>query len=90
MHPWPHRDGASPGIVEGGPRGGACSIVTAVVAGAVVLAFPLPLAVTLAFVIVVGVGGSRWKAVGGHGGSWCGGHGGSCCGGGCPPPEGAE
>jgi hypothetical protein len=76
MHLWPHRDGANLGIVEGGPHRGACSIVTAVVAEAVVLAFPLPLAITLAFVTVVGVGGSRWKAIGGHDSSWCGGRGG--------------
>jgi hypothetical protein len=60
-HPWPHRDGADIGIVEGGPSRGASAIVTAVVAGAVVLAFPLPLALTLAFAAVVGVGGRRGR-----------------------------
>jgi hypothetical protein len=56
-HPWPHRDGAGPGIVEGGPCRGAPTIVAAIVtraAGATVLAFPLPL--PLAFTAVVGVG----------------------------------
>jgi hypothetical protein len=41
-HPWPHRDDAGPGIVEGGPRRDASVVVAAVVAGAtgaVVLAF---------------------------------------------------
>jgi hypothetical protein len=63
-HPWPHRDGASPGIVEGGPHRGAPTIVADVVAGvtgAVVLAFILPLDLTRAFVAVVGVGGRRGR-----------------------------
>jgi hypothetical protein len=58
-HPWPHRCGAGPGIVEGVPHQGAPAVVVIVVAeatGAVVLAFPLPLALTLAFVVVVGLG----------------------------------
>jgi hypothetical protein len=58
-HPWPHRDGAGPGIVEGGPSWGTPTIVVAVVAGAtgaIVLALPLPLPLTLAFAAVVGVG----------------------------------
>jgi hypothetical protein len=58
-HPWPHRDGASLGIVEGGPHRGAPTVVADVVAGvtgAVVLAFTLPLDLTRAFVAVVGVG----------------------------------
>jgi hypothetical protein len=64
MHPRPHRDGASPGIVEGGSRWGDSAVVAAVVAGAaraIVLAFPFPLALTLAFVVVVGVGGRRGR-----------------------------
>jgi hypothetical protein len=51
---------SGPGIVEGGPRQGAPTVVTTVVAGAVsaiVLSFPFPLVLTLAFTIVVGVGG---------------------------------
>jgi hypothetical protein len=52
-HPWPHQDGAGPGIVEGGPHRGAPAVVVAVVTGAIrviVLAFslPLPLAVVVA------------------------------------------
>jgi hypothetical protein len=63
-HPWPHRDGADSGIIEGGPRRGVAG--PAVVAGAaraVVLAFslPLPLALTLAFAAVVGGGGRRGR-----------------------------
>jgi hypothetical protein len=59
-HHWPHRDGASLGIVEGGPHRGAPAIVTTVVAravGAVVLAFPLPCALTLVFATIVVVWG---------------------------------
>jgi hypothetical protein len=59
MHTWPHRDGAGPGIVKGGSSRGASAIVAAVVvgaAGAVVLAFPLSLALTLAFAAIVGLG----------------------------------
>jgi hypothetical protein len=55
MHPWPHRDGAGPGIVEERPGSGAPAIVAAVVARAVDFAFPL--ALTLAFAAVVGVRG---------------------------------
>jgi hypothetical protein len=57
-HPWPHRDGAGPRIVEGGQHQGTRAIVAAVVAGAVgavVLAFPLP----LAFAAIVGMGGQE-------------------------------
>jgi hypothetical protein len=57
MHPWPHRDGVGPGIVEGGPRRGAPAVVAAVVARAIVLSFPLPLALT----IVVGVGARKGR-----------------------------
>jgi hypothetical protein len=60
-HPWPHQDGADPGIV-GGPRRGAPVVVVAVVAGAVVLTFHLPLALTLAFTVIVGVGGRRGRS----------------------------
>jgi hypothetical protein len=56
MHPWPHGDGAGLGIV-GGPRRGAPTVV----AKAVVLAFPLSLALTLAFVIIVRVWGRRGR-----------------------------
>jgi hypothetical protein len=55
-HPWPHRDGAGPGIVEGGPHRGAPAVVAAAVVeatGVVVLAFPFLLA--LAFATGVGV-----------------------------------
>jgi hypothetical protein len=58
MHPWTHRDGTGPEIVEGGPCQGAPVVIAAVVFGAaraVVLAFPLP----LAFPAIVGVGGRR-------------------------------
>jgi hypothetical protein len=57
VDPWPHRDGADPGIVEGGPRRGTPVVARAT--GAVVLVFPLPLPLTLAFTNVVGVGGKR-------------------------------
>jgi hypothetical protein len=56
-HPWPHQDGAGPRIVEGGPRRGAAVVVAGAVR-AVVLAFFLPLALTLAFATIIG-GGSR-------------------------------
>jgi hypothetical protein len=58
-HLWPHRDGAGPGIVEGGSSRGASAVVAAVVvgaAGAVVLAFPLSLTLTLPFGAIVGLG----------------------------------
>jgi hypothetical protein len=61
MHPWPHQDGVSLGIVEGGPCRGAPTIVTVVIAGAVFLDFPLTLALTLAFAAVVAVGGKRGR-----------------------------
>jgi hypothetical protein len=76
MHPWPHRDGAGPGIIERGPRRDAPAVIAVVVAGAagaIVLAFTLPLALTLAFAAVVGVGGRRGR------GHWR--HDRSCCGG---------
>jgi hypothetical protein len=53
-HPWPHQDGAGPGIVEGGPHRGAPAVVVAVVTGAIrviVLAFSLPLPLPLAVVV---------------------------------------
>jgi hypothetical protein len=53
-HPWPHRDGVGPRIVEGGP----CKGAPAVVVGAI-LVFSLPLAITLTFATVVEVGGTR-------------------------------
>jgi hypothetical protein len=56
MHPYPHQDGACPGIVEGGPRRGAPTIVAGVT-GAIVIAFPL----ALAFAAVVGVGSRRGR-----------------------------
>jgi hypothetical protein len=49
-------------IIEGGPHRGAPAVVSVVVAGAaeaIVLAFPLPLALPLAFATVVGVWGRR-------------------------------
>jgi hypothetical protein len=57
MHPWPYRDGADLGIVEGGPRQGAPTVVAAVVTGAIVLAFPLPLTLTFVTVVRVRAGG---------------------------------
>jgi hypothetical protein len=59
-HPWPHRDGIGPAIVEGGP----CRGVLAVVVGAarvVVLTFPLSFALTLAFATIVEVGSRRGR-----------------------------
>jgi hypothetical protein len=58
-YPWPHRDGAGPEIIEGRSHRGAPAIVTVVVAAAtraVVLAFTLPLALTLAFAAMLGLG----------------------------------
>jgi hypothetical protein len=57
-HPWPHRDGVSPGIVEREPHRGV--IAPAVVAGAaraIALAFPLALALTLILAFVANVRG---------------------------------
>jgi hypothetical protein len=68
MHPWPHRDGVGPGIVEGEPHQGAPAIVTVVVAiasGIVVLA--IPLALTLVVATVIGVGGRTGR---GHRRTW--------------------
>jgi hypothetical protein len=64
MPSWPHRDGAGPGIVEGGPRRGAPVVVVGAVE-AVVLAFPLTiaLALTLAFVVIVGIGGRTGRGL---------------------------
>jgi hypothetical protein len=70
MHPWPHQDSAGPGIVEGGPRRGTPAIVTTIVAGAtgaIVLAFPLPLALTLVVATIVGVGDRKGR---GHRRTW--------------------
>jgi hypothetical protein len=67
MHPSPHQDSASPGIIEEGPRWGAPTVVAAIIigaAGVVVLALLLPLVFTLAFVIIVGVGGRRGRGRG--------------------------
>jgi hypothetical protein len=61
-HPWPYRDGVGPGIVERQPR--RCVAAPPVVARAtraVVLTFPCPLALTLAFVTVVGGWGRRGR-----------------------------
>jgi hypothetical protein len=41
-HSWPHRDGADPGIVEGGPSRGTSAVVAGATS-AIVLAFPFPL-----------------------------------------------
>jgi hypothetical protein len=63
-HPWPHRDGAGLGIIDGGPRWGAPAAVVIVVARtvrAIVPVFPLLLALTLAFATVVGGGGRRGR-----------------------------
>jgi hypothetical protein len=63
-HPWPQQDDLSLGIVGGSHRG-APAIVATVVAGVIVLAFPLPLALTVAFATIVGGGvrrgTGRWK-----------------------------
>jgi hypothetical protein len=67
-YPWPHRDGASPGIVEGGPHRGATVVVVGAVR-AIVLTFFLPLALTLAFAPLLGVGAGGGGATGGHSGS---------------------
>jgi hypothetical protein len=63
-HPWPHRDGAGPRIVEGGPHRGAPIVVVVVVAravGVVVLAFSLPLSLTFAFATIVGIRGKKGR-----------------------------
>jgi hypothetical protein len=76
-------------IVEGGPHRGVAAPV--VVAGAVILTFPFPLALTLAFAAIVGgwgVGGGG--AIGGHDGSCGGGCGGYYCCGGCPTSNGVD
>jgi hypothetical protein len=52
-HLCPHRDGVGPGSVEGGPRQGIAAPV-ARAARAIVLAFPLPLVLTLTFAVIVG------------------------------------
>jgi hypothetical protein len=64
-HPLPHRDGAGPGIVEGGPCRGVVGLAVAV--RVVVLTFSLTL--TLAFVAVIRVGEGGGGAARGHGGS---------------------
>jgi hypothetical protein len=88
MHHWPHRDGAGPEIVGGSHQGAPAVVVGA--AGAIVLAFLIRLALTLAFAAIVGVGLGGRGAAGGHDGSCYGGCRGSCSGGGRPPPDGAE
>jgi hypothetical protein len=62
-HPWSHRDGVGPRIIDGGPRRGAPTVVVAVAkaTGAIVLAFPFFLALSLAFAVVVGVGDRRGR-----------------------------
>jgi hypothetical protein len=57
MHPWPYRDVAGLGIVEGGLRWGA-PIIVIVVVGAIVLIFllPLQLLLPLAFTSLLGLG----------------------------------
>jgi hypothetical protein len=65
-HPWPHRDGAGPGIVGGPHRGVAAP---AIVSGAIAIAFNLALAFTLTFVTIVGAGGWGQGAIGGLRGS---------------------
>jgi hypothetical protein len=66
MPSWPHRDGAGPEIVEGGPRRGAPVVVVRAVE-AVVLAFPLAIALaltlTLAFAVIVGIGGRTGRGL---------------------------
>jgi hypothetical protein len=52
-HPWPHRDGVSPEIVEGGSRRGV-TIPAVVAEAARVVALAFPLTLTLAFATVVG------------------------------------
>jgi hypothetical protein len=59
MHPWPHRDGTGPGIVEGGPHRGAPAIV-ARAARAIVLCFPLPLPLLVPLPLLLGVG-QEWE-----------------------------
>jgi hypothetical protein len=70
-HLCPHRDGVGPGSLEGGPRQGiAAPGVVARAARAIVLAFPLPLVLTLTFAVIVGGRGKRGRATGGHSGSY--------------------
>jgi hypothetical protein len=62
-HPWPHRYCVGLGIVEGGPCWGAPTVVAGAAKAvvAIILAFPLPLALTLAFDTIVGVWGRRGR-----------------------------
>jgi hypothetical protein len=53
-HPWPHRDDADSGIVEGGPRRGVTTPTVVLRAtGVVALAFPFSLTLTLSFATIV-------------------------------------
>jgi hypothetical protein len=93
MHPWPHRDGAGPGIVEGGTHRGALLLSLLLLSEPLeplFLSFPFPLPLPLPLPPLLELGARGGGATGGHGGSCCGGHGGSCCCGGRPPPEDAE
>jgi hypothetical protein len=75
-HPWLHRDGAGPGIVEGGPcRGVVAPIIVAGAIKVIVLVFllPLPLSLTLPFATVVGGGGRRGRGRRRNDDSCCGG-----------------
>jgi hypothetical protein len=74
------------GIVEGGPhRGVAAPVVVTLATGDVVLVFPLPFVLTLAFAAVVEGGAAR-----GHDGSCWSGRGGCYCCRGHPPLAGTE
>jgi hypothetical protein len=53
-HPWPHRDDADSGIVEGGPRRGVTTpTVVPRATGVVALAFPFSLTLTLSFATII-------------------------------------
>jgi hypothetical protein len=61
-HPWPYQDSVGTWIIEGWPRRGvATPAVISGAARAIVLAFPLPVALTLAFATFVGGGGRRGR-----------------------------
>jgi hypothetical protein len=64
-HPWPHRHGVGPGIIEGGPHRGAPFVVARAVR-AIVLAFLLPLTLPLPLPPLLGVGAGGRGATRGH------------------------
>jgi hypothetical protein len=88
MHPWPHRDGAGLGIIEGVLHQDALTIVTRAT-GTIVLAFLLPLPLAFLLPPLLGMVAGEGGTIGGHDDSCSSWHGGRYCRG-CPPLEGAE